>query len=462
MRKLIVFSSQLNVRDFLSAGAFDALDDGETFYTGGTNVLNEELTGRPTYVGAYELPRWRREAYRKVRRLLITSYRFRSRTARVKLQQTPFVDRTVQKLAALPGLRQLKIRALMRKTGLNPSLHPIVEDVRPDLIIVPSSGVDPVVVDIVRSARELGIPVLALIYNWDNLSSKAAFVVVPDYLGVGGYQAAEHAEQIHRIPRDRVAVLGSPYIDLHFAHPPGSTSSPFPFPYTLFAGCYQPFDELTAVELLEQEIERSKLDMKVVYLPHPRRLPRRNDDFVDESRFKHVVIEPRTRDEYVAERGKGKGRRQPLPLDYYPALLENAEFVVCPLSTMMLEAAIFQRNVLVIAYHDGVHPTSPGVAIKYLHFDGVDRVDTFEVCRERGDLGALFTRLAREKRPPARPPKEQTDYYVYHDERPYSVRLKELVDEIGRARGLVEAPDDGPHRVAEGASRTPGSAGRLS
>lgn len=460
MRKLVVLSSQLNVRDFLSAGAFDALDDGETFYTGGSNVLNEELTGRPTYVGAYELPRWRRETYRKVRRLLVTSYRFRSRTARVKLQQTPFVDRTMQKLAALPGRRQLKIRALMRKTGLNHSLHAIIEDLRPDLIIVPSSGVDPVVVDTVRSAKEVGVPVLALIYNWDNLSSKAAFVVEPDYLGVGGHQAAEHAEQIHRIPRERVAVLGSPYIDLHFAHRPGSTSSPFPFPYVLFAGCYQPFDELTALELLEQEIERSKLDLKVVYLPHPRRLRRRNDDFVDESRFKHVVIEPRIRDAYVAERDKGKGRRQPLPLDYYPALLENAEFVVCPLSTMMLEAAIFMRTVLVIAYHDGVHPTSPGVAIKYLHFDGVDRVDTFEVCREMRDFAPIFTRLAREKRPPARPPKEQTDYYVYHDERPYSERLKQLVDQISRERGLARAPGDMPEREGDGAALTRSSAGR--
>jgi hypothetical protein len=446
MRKLIVLASPLNVRDFLAAGAFDAIDDEHTFYVGGENVRSEELTARANYVGSFEMPQWRSEAYRKIRRLLITSYRIRSRTARVKHRQTPLLERLPWTLAALPGVRQLMVRAHLRKTGLNPSLHAIVEDVRPDLIIVPSSGVDPVVPDTLRSAKELRIPVLALIYNWDNLSSKAAFVVAPDYLGVGGHQAAEHAEQIHRIPRDRVAVIGSPYIDHHFGHEPGSTASPFPFPYVLFAGCYQPFDELTALEQLEQEIERSKLDLKVVYLPHPRRLRRRNDDFVDEARFKHVLIEPRTRDGYVAERGKDKGRRQPLPLDYYPALLENAEFVVCPLSTMMLEAAIFQRTVLVIAYHDGVHPTSPGVAIKYLHFDRVDRIDTFEVCREMRDLGPLFTRLAREKRPPARPPKEQTDYYVFHDERTYSERLKDLVDEIGRARASAH-PKAAPERL---------------
>ena len=432
MRKLIFVTSDLYVRDFLSAGAFDALDDGDTFWVGGSDVHSEELTGKATYVGSFEMPEWRRVAYRKIRGLLLTSYRFRSRTARVKLQHTSLVNRTVSKLAALPGLRQLKIRAQLKKTGLNPSLHAVVEEVRPDVIIVPSNGLDAVTFDAVRSAREFEIPVLALMYNWDNLSSKAAFVCKPDYLGVGGYQAAEHAEQIHRIPRERVGVLGSPYIDLHFQHQPDSTTSPFPFPYVLFAGCYQPFDELGALERLEQEIERSKLDLKVVYLPHPKRLRRKNDDFVDDSRFEHVLVEPRSRDGYIAE--KGKGKREPLPLDYYPALLENAEFVVCPLSTLMLEAAILRRRVLVIAYDDRIHPTSPGVAIKYLHFEGVERVETFEVCREMEDLAPLFRQLASEKPAPVQPPKEQTDYYVFHDERSYSERLRDFVEEIGGAK----------------------------
>jgi hypothetical protein len=435
MRKLILVSSDLYVRDFLSAGAFDAIEDDETFYVAGPEVTREGLTEKPNYAGAIEMPQWRRDSYGDIRRLLLTAYRFRSRTARVKLGQVPFLPRSIQKLEAAPGLRHLKIRSRLRATGINPSLHARLEEVRPDLIVVPSSGVDAVVTDVVRSARELGVPVLALMYNWDNLSSKAAFAFEPDYLGVGGHQAVEHAELIHGIPRERVAVLGSPYIDLHFRHPPGSTNSPFEFPYVVFAGCYQPFDELRALELLEREIERSALNLKVVYLPHPKRLARKRDDFVDESRFKHVLIEPRTRDAYFEDRGKSLGRRQPLPLDYYPALLENAEFVVCPLSTLMLEAAIFGRRVLVIAYHDGVHRTSPGVAIDYLHFDGVDEVETFDVCREMSELAPSFARLAASPHQSRRPPKQQMDYWVYHDERPYAERLAELVERIGAEIG---------------------------
>jgi hypothetical protein len=431
MRKLILVSSDLYVRDFLSAGAFDAIEDEETFYVAGPEVSSDALKAKPTYIGSIEMPQWRRDAYGDVRRLLLTAYRYRSRTARAKLQQVPLLPRSIQKMEALPGVRQLKIRARLRATGRNPSLHAKLKEVRPDVVVVPSSGVDAVVTDAVRSARELGIPVLALMYNWDNLSSKAAFAYEPDFLGVGGHQAVEHAEQIHRIRRERVAVLGSPYIDLHFRHPPGSTSSPFEFPYVVFAGCYQPFDELRALELLEEAIGRSQLDLKVVYLPHPKRLARKRDDFVDESRFEHVMLEPRIRDAYIEDRAKSVGRRHPLPLDYYPALLESAEFVVCPLSTLMLEAAIFGRRVLVIAYHDGVHRTSPGVAIDYLHFSGVDRVQTFDVCREISGLAPLFVKLAAHRHPWTRPPKEQMDYWVYHDERPYADRLAALVERIG-------------------------------
>jgi hypothetical protein len=456
MRKLILITRALYQRDFVGAGAFDALDDDETYYLSSFEDEADDLSPaesgadlldkQPNYLGPVEIPRWRMDAYREARKVLLASYRFRSRTARVKLNQLSLPKRLRRKLAAAPGLRQRTIRNCLGRTGLLPELHSMMERLRPDVLIAPSSGIDVQIFDAIRSARALGIPSLALMYNWDNLSSKAAFVVEPDYLGVVGEQSAQHAWQIHRIAPERVRVLGSPYIDHHFRHPPGLTESPFPFRYVLFAGCYQRFDELSAIQQLEREIEQHGLDLKVVYLPHPRRLRRKLPDFVDERRFRHVVIEPRVRERYlegwvrdgggIRQGAKTMGKRS-LPLDYYPALLENAEFVVCPLSTMMLEAAIFGRRVLVIAYHDGLHGTSPGVAMNYLHYEGVDRVEGFEICRDQAALGPLFARLTREQRPPVRPPKEQMDWWIYHDERPFGERLAEFVEDIGRRHGLV-------------------------
>jgi hypothetical protein len=435
MRQLVVISSKLYVRDFLSAGAFDAIDGEDTYYAVGPETADDDLARHPRCVGVIDMPRERREAYGRVRQRLMTSYRHRSRTAKIKLSQLPARQQAAMRAEAAPGVRQLLNGRDLGRIGVNPSYERVLDELRPDLVITPSNGLDAHTADGVRSARPRGITTLALMYNWDNLSSKAAFTAAPDYLGVGGFQGAEHAERIHGVPRDRIGVIGSPYIDGHFRHVLGSTTSPFDFPYVLFAGCYQPYDELTALRALEDEIEREGLGLKVVYLPHPKRLARRNDDFVDESTFRHVVIHPAVKEDYVALHGADKALLpRPLPLDAYPALIENAVFTVCPLSTMMLEAAIFGQRVLVIAHHDGIHPTSPGVAVDYLHFDGVDRVENFTISREQSDLGPLFGQLARGSWTPARPPKERMDYWVFHDERPFSRRLADFVGEIATAR----------------------------
>ncbi|HYM56340.1 MAG TPA: hypothetical protein VES79_00110, partial [Solirubrobacteraceae bacterium] len=348
MRKLIAIANDDYVRNLVHAGAFDDLQDDDTWWVSGRLRWPEALAERGNYLGAVEQGSARRSAYSDVRRLLFASYRFRSRTARIKLNQQSPRRRRRTKLRAVPGIRHWIVARHLREIPANPQLRKQVQDLNPDLIVAPSGGADPLVIDAVRVGRELGVPVLVVIYNWDNLSSKAAFPVKPDYLGVVGRQSVDHAWRIHRIPEERVGLLGGPYIDHYFRHEPGSTVSPFPFRYVLFAGCYLPFDELSALERLEAEIERRNLDLKVVYRPHPNRRDRRTPDFVDESKFEHVVIDPQVREAYLqtSERGDGKSTVPQLPaLDYYPALLEHAEFVVCPLSTMIIESAIFERRV---------------------------------------------------------------------------------------------------------------------
>ena len=441
MRKLIAIANDDYVRNLVQAGAFEELEDDDTWWVSGWLQWPEALEERGNYLGAVEQGEARRSAYSDIRRLLFASYRFRSRTARIKLAQQSPKRRRRTKLRALPGVRHWIVSRHLRAVAPNPDLRARIAELKPDLIIAPSGGSDPLVIDAVRVGRELGVPTLVVIYNWDNLSSKSAFPVRPDYLGVVGRQSVDHAWRIHRIRPERVGLLGGPYIDHYFRHEAGSTESPFPFRYVLFAGCYLPFDELSALERLEAEIEARGLDLKVVYRPHPRRRARRRPDFVDESRFRHVVIDPQVREAYLQtfQRGDGKSTVPQLPsLDYYPALLENAEFVVCPLSTMIIESAIFERRVLVIAYDDEIHPYSPAVAVNYLHFEGVDRVDGFRVVREIDDLAPAFGDLASGGGHPERSLREQVDEWIHWDERSYSRRLADWVEEIGRREGIAE------------------------
>jgi hypothetical protein len=439
MRKLIVIGADNYVRNFVEAGAFDEIEDEDTHYVAGARgVIHPEteaiLKTRSNYHGKLPDSPRRARPYAKLQLLLLSALRDRARTIREKVRLLPFHQRARYRLAAHPLFRERLTRRYLRQAGLNTPLHELMESLRPDLVIAPSGGIDHFVTDAVRSARELGIPSLVLVFNWDNLSSKGAFAVKPDYLAVWGEQSVEHAVRIHGFERERVFILGVPTFDSYFHHVPGSTKSPFPFRYALFAGCYAPFDEAAALERLDRTIEERGLDLKVVYRPHPHRKPRKRPDRVDEERLRHVVIDPQVRDLYEAsfdEYGRGRRAKPRYPaLDYYPSLLENAEFTICPLSTMIVESAIFERRVIVIAYDDGVHADSPALVVNYDHFEGIDRVDGFELCRSAEDLSELFVRHATDPHEPSRPLRDQITWWLHHDDRTYADRLAGLVEEV--------------------------------
>lgn len=461
LRALVLIAADNTVRNFVDTGAFDALDpEHTTFVASSRGVANETaLSGMralPGYVGTVEDPRPQaRRPYRFLRKMLLAATRRRSRTMSHKLSMLPPRSRVLYKGAALPGIRDLVLRAGKRRAGLSSELRELMEKHRPDVVIAPSNGYEPMVWDGVRMARELGIPSLALIANWDNLSSKGVFAERPDYLGVWGEQGVDHAEHMHGIARDRSRPLGAPQFEHYFRHVPGSSPSPFDFPYVLFAGCFAPFNELAALERLEALIEKHELNLKVVYRAHPHRFPRKVSDFVDEEHFRHVLIDPQVRDLYAASSkeskewdGPQRKRLKPLlpPLDYYPALLENAEFVVCPLSTMIVEAAIFERPVVVVAYDDGIHENAPASVINYEHFDGMDRIDGFRVCTEAEQLDSHFLDLARGGPNTGPSLREQVRWWLHFDERPYSQRLGAWLDDIAEREGLPG------RRVREGAA----------
>lgn len=451
MRKLIVIAEDQYVRNLVSAGAFDEIEDDETYWISGRLRDPSPLEERgDRYLGFVHGTPERRQTYIRLRRLLLAGLRGRSRTQRIKLRFLPPLQRTLLFVQALPGLRQLMVRRYLRMTGRHESLHSAMERLKPDLVIAPSGGTDNLVFDTLRSARELGIRSLVVVYNWDNLSSKAAFVVRPDHIAVVGPQSKVHARELHGFDLDDVTVLGGPYIDHHFFHEPGSTTAPFPFPYVLYAGCYMPFDERTSLERLNAYIAQAQLDLTIVYRPHPQRRKRKVNDEIDESRLEHVVIDPQVREAYRASFDRPLAEddeRPPLPpLDYYPALLENAEFVICPLSTMVLEAAIFERPVLVVAYHDGIHKDSPGVVVGYDHFQGMDSIDGIHLCRTEDDMEPVFARLAAGERP-ARPMRDQVAPWVFHDERPYRRRLRELVDRLDSSMSEAHRQGTGLTRV---------------
>jgi len=306
------------------------------------------------------------------------------------------------------------LRWVDRRISICEELVRVVGEVNPDLIIYPSSAYDPDGNDLARISRIMGIPALFLIDNWDNLSSKTIFWAYPNHLGVWGQQSKEHAIRIQGFKPEQVTPIGTPRFDEYYGPKP---PSPFEFKYALFVGQAIAFDELTPLRIIEQCIERSHDDIKVVYRPHPWRQARLCDDRFDEAKFQHIILDPQVKSAYY----KKDHGFQP-DLKYYPALVKNAEFVVATPTTMLMEALVCHKQVLLLAYDDGIHLTTPANSLtNYEHFKGVTELEGVKPCWYEHQLAWLFRNMGSDEVNP------DLSYYLFNDGRPYRKRLNDLV-----------------------------------
>lgn len=303
-----------------------------------------------------------------------------------------------------PGLAG--IAKLMYEWSCEPNrqVDALLARIRPGLVILPSNAFGPILNDLLRLRKKHGYRLLVLVDNWDNLSSKSIFLYPLDYIGVWGEQGVKQAQRIHEIPREKIFKLGTPRFDHYFEALAGvekgiAPQSPYPFDYVLFVGCAIAFDETTALIILDQAChewnQQNGSNLKVVYRPHPLRQPRKREHRFEKQKFRNVVLDRQIREQREIE-GTIRTRSQP-PLDYYPPLLANARLVIGPLTTMLLEAAIFRRRILALVYDDGAHLTSPHNALKnFPHFEGfLDTPGVTAVATMGGLSGSFISALGQ-------------------------------------------------------------------
>jgi len=74
-------------------------------------------------------------------------------------------------------------------------------------------------VEYIKAAKALGIPTVAVAQTWDNLTTKGLFHVIPDKVLVWNEAHKQEAINVHRVPKDRICITGSPFFDKWFEEP---------------------------------------------------------------------------------------------------------------------------------------------------------------------------------------------------------------------------------------------------
>jgi hypothetical protein len=135
---------------------------------------------------------------------------------------SPRLQKTLQTRPARAVLRRPSVLKAWRRLEAvappSPTVVSLLEDIRPDVVLVSPSvwPKRPVEADYVRAARSLGLPTIGYLNSWDNLTSKGTVHLIPDAYFVWNEALADEAVEIHDIPREVVRVTGAAHLDRFF------------------------------------------------------------------------------------------------------------------------------------------------------------------------------------------------------------------------------------------------------
>jgi hypothetical protein len=204
-------------------------------------------------------------------------------------------------------------------------------------------------VELLKSARRLGIPAAICVASWDNLTNKGLLKWVPERVFVWNEIQRREAVELHGMPEERVVATGAQLFDQWFERRPSTSREEFMAevgldaarPYVLYT-CSNP----AMTDTPESSFVLAWLDalrgderlrpLGVLVRPHP------NDEGewakVDLGRYENVAVWPRGGVHTVTDEAR---------TGFFDSLAHSAA-VVGINTTAMIEAAIVGKSVLTV------------------------------------------------------------------------------------------------------------------
>lgn len=428
---LVVISTPEYYRNYIASHALDRIKVRCVFVVHEKLMVKDFPGIRRKQLVPYCYPERNKSMYRHF--FYVDAWRYRHKSSSFAFRFETLSDRRRQffyKLASLPVIYNL-VKFLVFKRTHDRNLEIILSGINPQIILLPSASYDGLTFEIIGIAKKKKIPTCLLVDNWDNLTSKTVFTRKPDYLVVWGNQAVEAAVRIHSMERSRVFSLGTPRFIEYMNRENLDLTSPYKFKYILFAGIAAPFDELSTLKKLEEIIDQKGLDIKIVYRPHPWRKHRKCADTFFGYDFKHIVIDEQAKLYYKRDEMDEFNDIYMPELSYYPKLLANMEFMICPLSTMMIEGLLFGKKVFVPVYDDGIHFTNPkNLLARHEHFREIDKFKNIYLIENLEDLEKVFMGFSRQM-PDADYVKDDSIFnFISPDTPNYPLELEKLIGRI--------------------------------
>jgi hypothetical protein len=252
----------------------------------------------------------------------------------------------------------------------------------PNVVICVTSGGATSNSDILTLAgKKLGFEVLTITENWDNLTSKAVFSRLPNYLGVWGIADQAAAEKLHGFAPEHIFQLGSPRVSQLFQN---QLTHKRTNGHLLFAGGSIDIEDDLA--WFNQVIDvTKKRNIVLVYVPHPSNY-NRLADLIATKRTKISSFIPAQILDLVTQKGD---KRYP-KLSFYDDLLSNSSLVISPYSTLLLESLLIGVPAIGLDFQDPKNFDLGWASEKFEHLQGLDYFRNYIRVRTKNELSKVL------------------------------------------------------------------------
>lgn len=271
-----------------------------------------------------------------------------------------------------PAILEWVLRRVERALPIPSEIDALFETDRPDVVLLtPLVAYGSDQVDVVRAARERGIPTVLGVASWDHLTTKGGIHEIPDRVVVWNESQKSEAVEHHGVPAERVVVTGAHSYDHWFGWPPrpraeicGRAGLDPGKPYLLYL-CSSPFIAPRERAFVERWLAALRRDSRlrevgVLVRPHPQNAAQWRDG--DLAASAGVAVWPREGANPLGREAKA---------DYYDSI--HHSLAVVGLNTSgLVEAAIAGRPVYTLVL-PGESEGQEGT-LHFAHLHGVVRV----------------------------------------------------------------------------------------
>ena len=321
----------------------------------------------------------------------------------------------------------------------NKPLHSLLHSEKPDLILHPCVLEGAYINDLVHTAGFYNIPTVIIMNSWDNPASKRSVVGTNYWLLVWGPQTRAHAEQIMRMPQQRIIEFGAAQFDVYKTPPlinretlisaHGLTCSR---PVLMYAGSSKSTDEFDHLQRLDVAITKGLLPaLSIIYRPHPWGEGGKGGSRFLTHSFNHVVVDVSMRD-YLHRVSHGD-RSKSLP-DYADTrdLLHAVDGIISPLSTLLIEAMMLGKPPLCFMPLEEHAADHFQLARHQIHFDELLSHPEVVVAWGLQSLIQGVSELLQRSKDPSYSERLRisSQYFVKSFSKPFSERIVELSETI--------------------------------